>query len=435
MDTHLLERILNISRHMAATRMLNPLLDYVMDEAIRLVGAERGFVVLLQADGALDFRIKRDQSGRELKNAEDQVSKSILNKVIQTGEPLILSDAMTDARFERSRSVALLKLRSIMCVPLTVSGDTIGAIYVENRSILDRFDDNDLSPLILFANQAAVSIENAKLNDNLEARIADRTDELKQVMAQIEENLAETVENNRIRTVWMNNVIHDLRTGVTVVSGAMTLLRMPAFGNLSHKQIETLDKASDAVEYTLKLIGDLLDFSKLEAGRLALYLEVVVLPEFLESVHEAGLRLPWPETVTFKLDIPAHLPDLSIDPLRIRQVLLNLLSNARKFTPEGTVTLYARHRVEEDQILFGVSDTGEGIPEDKISRLFERFFQRRDDDRERQGMGSGLGLAISQALVQLHSGHIWAESSPGVGSNFMFTLPLNPPTPKSEDTA
>ncbi|MCP4710950.1 MAG: GAF domain-containing protein, partial [Planctomycetes bacterium] len=141
MDPHLLEKILNISRRMAATRALTPLLDYVMDEAIKLVGAERGFVVLLQADGSLNFRIKRGRDGRELKNVEDQASKSILNKVIQTNEPLLSFDAMTDARFERAKSVTDLKLRSIMCVPLTVYGDTIGAIYVENRSIRGRFGD------------------------------------------------------------------------------------------------------------------------------------------------------------------------------------------------------------------------------------------------------------------------------------------------------
>ncbi|MCB0155182.1 MAG: GAF domain-containing protein, partial [Anaerolineae bacterium] len=147
MDPDLLENVLNISRHMAQIRNLSPLLDYVVDEAMKLVGAERGFVVLVEPDGSLDFRVKRSLDGTDIPDAEFQISKSVLNQCIKTGEPQLLYDAMNSPEFGGARSVMDLQLRSIMCVPLTSRGKNIGAIYVENRTVKARFDKKDLPPL------------------------------------------------------------------------------------------------------------------------------------------------------------------------------------------------------------------------------------------------------------------------------------------------
>lgn len=427
MNHDLLENMLTISRQMAQTRALAPLLDYIVDEVIKLVGAEHGFIVLVGPDGSLDFRAKRSQEGRDIEDAQDQISKSILSRVIESREPVLLYDAMADSPFDRAQSVLDLKLRSIMCVPIILRGEAIGAIYVENRSIRGRFEDDDLPPLILLANQAAVFIENATLNDDLEKRVAERTVELKQAMLQVEKSWAEAVEANRFRTEWLNNVTHDLRTPLSIVSGSLMLLQTGKPGPLTDKQNEYITQASNAVNHILGLINDLFDLSKLETGGLVLYPEETSLSEFLQDVYEVGLRLPWPETVKLKLDLPAKLPDLCIDPMRIRQVLLNLISNAQKFTTHGSVTIRARHLAHQDQVMLSVIDTGKGIPHDQIEGLFERFRQAEDDDRERRRMGSGLGLAICRALVEMHGGRIWVESMPGIGSNFMFTLPLQPP--------
>lgn len=432
MDQNLLERILTISRRMAATRALTPLLDYVMDEAIKLVGAERGFIVLTQPDGSLDFRVTRNVKGEKVSDAGDQISRSILDQVLTTREPILLGDAMSDPGFAKFESVVNLKLRSIMCVPLMAHAECIGAIYVENRSIRGQFDRDDLAPLILFATQAAISIDNARLYENLERRVASRTAQLKQAMLQVEESWTEAIEANRLRTVWLSNVTHDLRGSLSILDGTLTLLRMDKVGPLNRRQSELIDKAKSAITHTLDLINDLFDLSKLESGGLTLYPEQIPLAEFLRSVYRVGLGLPWPEKVTFELDIPAQLPEIVIDPGRIRQVLLNLVSNAHKFTHNGRVTMSARHIVDENELLFAVADTGEGIPADKLDRLFERFHQVDENDERRQA-GSGLGLAICHALVEMHGGRIWVESNPGAGANFQFTLPLTSPPAKSNN--
>ena len=424
MDPDLLENVLNISRQMAQIRNLKPLLDYVVDEAMQLVGAEQGFVVLLEPDGSLDFRVKRSLDGTEIPDAEFQVSKSVLNQAFETGEPQLLYDAMNSPDYGKAQSVMALKLRSIMCVPMTSHGNSIGAIYVENRSHKARFDKKDLPPLIIFANQAAVSIENAALNDDLEKRVNDRTKEVQQAMSQIEESWAKEIEANRVRKEWLNNVTHDLRTPLSIANGWLMLLHGNHAGNLVDQQKEWIDNAMDAVNNTSELINDLFDISKLEVGGLALYPEEIDLGDFLKGVYDVNQAMSWAEGVTLELNIPDNLPTISIDPLRIRQVITNLLSNANKFTKQGTVTIHAEYNEDYEEVIIGVADTGEGIPQDKLETLFGRFEQVEDEDLERRRRGTGLGLAICRALVEMHDGKIWIESTLGEGSDFKFMLPV-----------
>ena len=205
MEQNLLQHILEISRLTAETRDLSFLLNHIMDEAIALVGAERGYVVLVQPDGAsgdpLDFCVQKGQDGQILEGTQDQVSRSVLHQVVETGQPLVLRDALEDSEFGKVESVVALGLRSLMCVPMVLHGDTIGAIYVENRSSRGHFADGDALPLLLFANQAAVAIENARLfqslqqaHDRLEFRVQERTQELARANEFLEQEIVERAQ-------------------------------------------------------------------------------------------------------------------------------------------------------------------------------------------------------------------------------------------------
>ena len=422
MDHDLIEYILNVSRHMAETKSLTPLLNYVIDEAINLVGAERGYVVLVQPDKTLDFRAKRGQDGQELDSAEDLISTSILNKVVDSSLPLVLRNAMHDPRFGQAESVIVLGLRSIMCVPLITRGQTIGAIYVENRSIRGRFSQDDLPPLSLFANQAAPAIENAILIEDLETRVASRTGELEAAMLQVEQSWAEAVEANRLRTVWLSKITHDLRAPLGIATAAMSFLQEGGLGSLNVDQLTWIEKSLKSMEHIADLADSLFDISKLELGGIRLHKELTDLEEFLQGVYEIGLGISWPKAVTFSLNTASTLPKIWLDPVRIRQVLLNLLTNAHKYTQKGRVRLHARFLVNQGIVVLGVADTGEGIAADKLDLLFQRF-QQVDDNQQRRQRGSGLGLAICRELVEMHSGRIWVESIEGKGSNFQLTLP------------
>jgi signal transduction histidine kinase len=426
-DQNLLERLLDLSRRMSEMRQLPPLLNYVMDEAIRLVGAERGVLVLLKRDGTFDFQVSRGGTqNQNSENAEDLVSMSVLKQVIETGKPLILKDALDDPNWNKHKSVYSLQLRSVMCVPFVSRGETIGAIYVENRTIKGRFQENDLAPLTFFAHQAAVSIENAMLNDDLEQRVAARTQELERAKEQIEQSWLEAVEANRMRTMLLGNVAHDLRSPLSIVIEALGLLQDGIFGPLAEEQSEWIGKSLEAANYVLNLTNDVFDLTKLEMGGMVLYWQESNLHEFLMKTYNVGLGLRRPEEVEFRISLPPELPTISMDSNRINQVLLNLISNAFKFTTKGSVTLYAEQVAGQDEVLIGVRDTGDGIPADELEHLFQRF-QQVDKNQARRRMGTGLGLAISRELIESHNGRIWVESTLGTGSDFKFALPLKTP--------
>ncbi len=181
MDSLTLHHLLEISRELSAKRLLDPLLNYAMNMAIKLVHAERGFLVMRLEDGSFEYRIKLDSAGNELNNPDGEVSHSILRTVMEERKTRVVSNAAIDPDFQTSDSVVALRLRSVICAPLVIQDEVLGAIYLENRSVVDVFDEKSIEPLELFASHAAVTIKNALLNDELEERVEARTLELQKL--------------------------------------------------------------------------------------------------------------------------------------------------------------------------------------------------------------------------------------------------------------
>jgi diguanylate cyclase (GGDEF)-like protein len=191
MNEDMLEKLLDISRKMAENRFLDPLLEYAINIALKLFNGEYGYLVLLRKDNSLDFRIRQDKRGKELEEPEEQISHTIFEEVIKNNKSLVVANACTDPNFQNAESVAKLRLCSVMCVPLISRGKTLGAIYIENRSEENLFSEEDLKTLEHFAAQAAVSIENAILNDELETRVEERTSELARINKLLRDEIEE----------------------------------------------------------------------------------------------------------------------------------------------------------------------------------------------------------------------------------------------------
>jgi signal transduction histidine kinase len=421
-NLELLYKMVELSQRMAETRELEPLLNYAMDEAINLVGAERGYLILLQPGNTLDFRVKRDKAGAVLSDAFEEISHSVLNKVMTSQQPIVLRNTLDDAEFKSAVSVVRLRLRSVMCVPLVSRGATIGAIYVENRSIQGRFSPDSLPPLMFFANQAAIAIENAILNAELEAKVKARTAELEQAMNELGQRWTEAVEFNRIWAMLSSTVAHDIRAPLSVTFTALDQLHERTFGDLTPDQDLVVMSAHRSVHHALNLTNDFFDLVKLETKRLNIYPQKMDTSAYLRTIYEIGQAMPWANDVQFELELEPNLPALVFDPTRMQQVIINLLSNALKFTEHGQVTLYAHTAAEQNEVIIGVRDTGPGISPAEIVAIFERF--RQAGDAKMRQRGSGLGLAICKELVELHQGRIWVESQLNVGSDFKFTLPV-----------
>lgn len=196
MDTHdynvgELMMILDIARRMTEQYAVAPLLEYIATAAIELVGAERCYIVFFDPDGQPEFRVARDEMGREIAEANEQVSSSVIAQVQRTLTPLLVSDAIADTRFAHATSVRSLGLRSIICVPLISFGAAVGALYLENRSLRNRFGEAHLPVVLLFANQATVAIEHAARLEDLERRIDERTETLLATNQKLEQQAAE----------------------------------------------------------------------------------------------------------------------------------------------------------------------------------------------------------------------------------------------------
>ena len=413
MNVELLMRMFEISRELAQTRNINQLLPLALNEAAKIVGANLGYLVLANADNDLDVRARCGEALNEEKHG-DALSRTIFDTVIKSGEAIVITDALADAEYSAKSSVVALKIRSVMCVPLIVGGRTIGAIYVENRKVTGAFRDADLVPFTFFANQVAVSIENALIIESLEERVAART-------ADLETSWHEAVEANKLRMTFFGQLAHDMRNPASVITFALSTLQHPKVGDLNPAQQKWISRATEGATQINRLIDNIFDLSKVELNALEVQRKPVDLKQFLERMHDIAHALPWQDAVKFKLEIPDVLPEIEIDTVRIQQVIMNLISNALKFTAAGEVVLHAKV-LNNSEVEIGVRDTGEGIPDDVQQQVFERFRQF-DTDAGRKLMGAGLGLAICKELVEKHGGRIRVTSTPNQGSDFVFTLP------------
>lgn len=227
-ESEALEKLLEIGKKLSTYRSLEPSLRYAVSVAIELVGAEYGYLVWLRCDGSLKFKVRLDQNGDDIESPEAQISHTILRKTIANSKPIVVQDAIGDPEFKNLESVVALKLRSIMCVPLISSRGVLGVIYVENRSEKDVFSKEDLPPLEFLASQATVVIENAILNDELERRVAARTEELEFVNKKLEQSWKDAVEMDRVRSAFFAMVAHDIRSPLTTIIFALDLLREDA---------------------------------------------------------------------------------------------------------------------------------------------------------------------------------------------------------------
>ncbi len=423
MEIETLEKLLEIGKKLSSNRSLEPLLCYAMGMAIDLVGAEKGYLVWLRDDGSLKFKVRLDKNGDDIECPEEQISRTILQDVIDKQAPLVLQDAIVDPKFKDSDSIAALKLRSVMCVPMISKKGVLGAIYVENRSEKSVFINDDLPPLEFLASQVTVAIENAILNDDLEKRVASRTADLELAMQQLEQSWQEAVEMDRMRTAFFAMVAHDIRSPLATIMFALDLLKEDAGDELGEMQRDWLDTAIGMTTHVDQLTRDFLDILSAQIGELTVSLELINLEDFLLHQYQVNRSMPWKDAVTFQLDLGSSLPNVMCDRVRIQQVITNLVSNAIKCTQQGSVTLYARVLEAENSVLIGVSDTGIGIAEGDHEIIFERFWQADELNQRKDGLG--LGLAICQELIARHKGKIWVESTLGDGSDFKFTLPIS----------
>lgn len=393
----LLEYLLNITRHMVEMRSLDPLLAFVIDESLKIVGAEQGYIVLKREDGGLDFRILRDRNAQDLEPQPDVISRSILQEALTTGQSLVVRNAMTDPRFSHSLSVMALRLRSVMCVPLITQNHIVGAIYVENRSVHGRFSKEDVIPLELISHQAAVAIQNAKLNDEL--KIAN--DHLRQLDA--------------MKNKFIMLISHELQTPLTSVKAYASLMRrvldtadteakLAEAGPISHKLNRSVDRLNQTITEIIQLFriisGQLhLDCTEIDLEQLLRH----IIKRFGKTIEKRGIQIEI-------IDID-QLPHFEGDQSLLTVLFENVLGNAVKYTPDhGEIVISGS--THEDHIEIKIQDSGIGVPGDEQKRVFDLFhvlgslLNHSSSKLSFQGGGLGLGLPTAKGIIEAHGGKI-----------------------------
>lgn len=412
-----LTALCEVGKELASTLDLNQLLELILNRAITLAQAERGFLVLWdEASRDFEIAVARQFEPRERDDAEAEISRRLIQNVLTQREPVITINAQEDPRFIGSESIVTYSIRSVLAVPLIFKTDLIGAIYVDTRLGLRRFQDTDLALLDAMANQAAVAIHMARLYDSLQTR----NEQLEAALAELKETQDELVRAERLSTVgkMASSIIHDIKSPLTVIKGYITFLARDDL--VPEKRQQMARTVMNAIDTFTGMTQEILDYAH---GESTLTLRPVNIKSFVESVCsflETNFAKKGIET---KIAL-AFSDTLVMDVEKMRRVFYNIASNAYDAMEQGGTFTITSDLKDDYYVEFHLKDTGPGIPEQIRDTLFEPFVSWGKEH------GTGLGLAIARKIVEDHGGYIGVVSEDGQGADFIIRLPrINLPHP------
>ncbi len=415
-----LSTVNNISKALASQLDTDDLIKMVGDQLKDLFKANIAYLALYDADTRLiHFKY---QFGEEMLSRI--IGEGLTSKILTTGEPLLINNDLAEQTVQMGIQRMGIDAASYLGVPIPVGDAIIGVLSVQSTEQENRFDENDLRLLSTIASSVGVALKNATLFE-----------EVKQAKMEAEKASKAAEQANDAKSAFLSTVSHELRTPLTSVLGFAKIIRkrlderiFPAVNRSDAKIDKTINQISENLQVVISegerlthLINDVLDLAKIEAGKMEWSQENIFMPEVAERAIAATTSLFDQKALKLIKIIDADLPEIIGDKDKLIQVIINLISNAVKFTDEGTVT--CRVYKEKDELIVSISDTGIGIAPEDYAAVFEQFKQVGGDTLTDKPKGTGLGLPICKEIVEHHGGRIWLESEQGKGSTFLFALP------------
>lgn len=330
-------------------------------------------------------------------------ARGLVPLAANTQEYVLVNDVSQSAN--HSKNPMLPYTQSELAVPMLVGNKLIGVLDLQSQEV-DHFAENDLQVMSGLAEQIAIAVQNA------------------QQYQETEKARSEAERANSVKSQFLASVSHELRTPLNAILNFAKFVASGKMGEVNERQVNALTNVITSGNHLLSLINDVLDISKIEAGSLTLFVQNKVdLKKELQDIQATATALLQDKPVTWTMNIEESLPSITGDGQRIRQIVLNLVSNACKFTREGTINLSVTHNT--DDVIIGVADTGPGIKSHEQEMIFEVFTQ--SESGLKSGQGTGLGLPISKRLAEAHGGKIWLDSRFGEGTTFWVSLPIQSP--------
>src|SRR5215813_10115397 len=391
---------------------LQAVLDTLTESAARLCRADRA-AIRLAKDGAYHHVASHGFTSEQKEYMKEHALRpdrgSVTGRVVLQGKAVHVVDTKADAEIRVTAGSGFANVRTVLGVPMLREGTPTGVLIL-TRSTVEPFTDKQIELVTTFADQAAIAIENVRLFDEIQ----DKNRQLQ---------LA-----NENKSQFVASMSHELRTPLNAIIGLTEMMVKNAARFGTEKAQEPLQRVNLAGTHLLGLINQVLDLSKIEAGKLEFNPQTVQLTPLINEVIGTAGQLAEKNKNRLVVDAQENLGVLTVDPMRLRQILLNLLSNACKFTKQGEVKLRARRVVDgRDWIELAVADTGIGMTAKQQTKLFEEFSQADAATAQRFG-GTGLGLAITRKLARMMGGDVTVASEPGKGSVFTVRLPARADT-------
>jgi len=390
---------------------IQPVLDAIAESAARFCVAENVSVIMHGEDGLLHVRA-------HVGPLSINVPPWVVDRTTVTGRSIVeartiqIPDLQTAGdEYPLGQAQALvLDERTTMAAPLMRDGRGIGALFLR-RAEVRPFSDKQVELVKVFASQAVIAIENVRLINEIQAK-----------SAQLEGANQELAAASRHKSEFLANMSHELRTPLNAIIGFSDVLEQRLFGELNERQTDYTRDIASSGRHLLDLVNEILDLSKVEAGRMELEPSEFALAETIRGAVAFVRERAAAHGIALGADLPTDLGTVVADERKVRQVLLNLLSNAVKFTPDsGAISVRAWRSDGEVQV--AVRDTGIGIAPEDQAKVFDEFQQvGKPSDRSREG--TGLGLTLAKRFIELHGGRIWIESEIGTGTTFTFAIPV-----------